>query len=479
MGRWLARGLLLVLLVVAGAWPLGAAPAEPGSAAQSLALLQQADLQSLAPPARQQLLLGVAAQQAAAGQGEAALALLGRALGETEPLSPPLQEQLRAIAARLELSQLNTLAAGLDSNPNLSLVQRLVKERQAFAHQPAIGVLLPLTGRYAPYGELLRRGIELARTTLPAANGIRFVYHDTAGDGATMERLVDQLGADPAVLAVLGPLTSGEAPQATVRAAAHRLPLLLLAPREGTTASAQGLFRLTLTAEAQVRAVTGHAVQTLGLKRFALLVPATRQGEHYAGLFEAEVLRLGGQLVAHRSYAPESVDLRAELQELAAAVRAAGGAEALFLPDDPRRIGQIAPQLGFARLDQLQLLGIASWHTPELMRLGGPALEGALLADSFCAESSAPPVAAFIAAFRSAHGSDPTPLDALGFDSANLLLTALTGSDVHDRTTLVQALAGGHAYPGITGAIRFTPAGDADIPLCLLQVQDGTFVVLN
>ncbi len=479
MGRWLAHGLLLVLLVVAGARPLGAAPAEPGRAAQSLELLQQADLQSLTPSARQQLLLGVAAQQVEAGQSEAALALLTRALAEAEPLAPALHDPLRGLVARLDLSRLHALVAGLAGNPNAPLIERLINERRAAVPQPAVGVLLPLSGRYAPYGEQVRRGIELARATPATAKGVRFLYHDTAGDGATAERLLDQLAAEPEVLAVLGPLTSGEAPHATARAAAGRLPLLLLAPREGTTGSAQGLFRLALTAEAQVRTVTAHASQSLGMKRFAVLAPATRQGERYAELFQAEVSRLGGQVVAQHSYAPEAVDLRTELQALAAALRAAGGAEALFLPDDPRQVGQIVPQLGFARLDQLQLLGVASWRTPELTRLAGPNLEGALLADSFCPESAAAPVTAFVAASRAAYGSEPTSLEALGFDAANLLLRAMARPAVRDREALRRALAAGSAEPGVTGVVHFAPDGKTDTPLCLLQVQGGAFVVLN
>ncbi len=318
-----------------------------------------------------------------------------------------------------------------------------------------------------------------SRRGRPILDAIRFLYYDTTGDGATAERLLDQLGDDPGVLAVIGPLTSGEAPQATARAAERNLPLLLLAPRDGVTGSAQGVFRLALTAEAQVQAVAGHAVHRLGLQRFAIFAPATRQGERYAELFQAEIERLGGLLVARHSYPPEVVDLRDDLQQLAKALSDAGGAEALFLPDDPRQLGQIAPQLGFERLDQLQLLGIASWHTPELPRLVGPTLEDALLVDGFCADRSAPQVAAFVEGFRASYQKDPASLAAFGYDSAGLLLAMAARPGVYDRATLVQVLANDPAYPGVTGVIRFAPGGEAQGALCLLQVRDGAFVTLN
>lgn len=483
MSHWLVQGMLILLLVVAGGGQLCAAPVETApatdAAARNLALLQQADLQALSPAERRQLLLGVAEQQVAAGQGEQALPLLIRALTDAEPLAESLGNQLRRIALCLETPELASLVDSVAGYPAAALLQPLLDERRVVEQQPTIAILLPLSGRYAPYGELVRRGIELAHATSRLAKGVRFRFYDTAGDNATAARLVAELAAEPTVQAAIGPLTSGEAPQTSEQAAAAHLPLLLLAPRDGATGSARGVFRHALSAAAQVRSVAEHAVQLRGLRRFAVLAPATRQGEQYAELFQTEVTRLGGLLVARQSYPQETVDLRKDLQALAATIRAAGGAEALFLPDDPRQIGQIAPQLGFARLDQLQLLGIASWQTPELLRLAGPALEGALFAGSFCADRAAPPVAPFVEAFRATYGNEPTALDALGFDSAGLLLAVLASPGVHDRQTLVQALAGWRDYPGVTGSIRFAADGEADKTLCLLQIQDGAILTLN
>jgi ABC-type branched-subunit amino acid transport system substrate-binding protein len=483
MLRGLAQGLLLMLLVITSSGELWGAPVmtnrEGGLAERSLSLLQQIDLSALPPAERQKLLLGVAEQQVAAGQVEQALPLLASALNQGEALTPPLHDLLKRLVSRLDPPHLATLLASLADSPGAALLQPVLAERRAIQQQPTIAVLLPLSGRYAPFGDMVRRGIDLAHATSPAAGGVRFRFLDTAGDGAMAARLVSELAADPAVQAVIGPLTSGEAEPATVQAADLKLPLLLLAPREGTTGSAHGVFRQALTTRAQVRAVAEHTVQSRGLRRFAVFYPATRQGEEYADLLQAEVTRLAGQLVGRQSYPPETVDLREDLQKLANLIRAAGGAEALFLPDDPRQVGQIAPQLGFARLDQLQLLGIASWHTPELPRLAGPLLEGALFASGFCSDRAAAPVAPFVETFRARYGSEPTAFDAIGFDSATLLLSVLADPGVYDRQTLVQALATLRDYPGVTGPLRFAATGEAEKSLCLLQVRGGALLTLN
>ena len=482
MRRSLVQGVMILLLVLTGGGALcaEALPATSGIAAeQSLALLQQADLQTLPPAERQQLLLEVAGRQLVAGQVEQALPLLTRLVNSGEPLTPACTDQLQRLLPQLTTLQLAVLAAGAATTPNGSLLQKLLTDRLTTQQPPVIAVLLPLTGRYAPYGELVRRGIELALATDPLAQVVRFRYFDSAGDSATAERLIAQLAADPLVRAVIGPLTSGEAPAATAQAFARQLPLLLLAPREGTTGSDQGVFRLALTAEAQVRAVAGYAVRALGLQRFAVLAPATRQGEAYAGLFQAEVDRLGGQLVARHSYAPDTFDLRDDLQLLANAVLATGDAEALFLPDDPRQIGVIAPQLGFARLDQLQLLGIASWDTPELVRLAGPRIEGAVFVSGFFADSPWPEARDLVARFQAAYGTAPGVLGAQGYDAARIVLSLLARPEVYDRGTLRQALATLRNFPGVTGRTGFGADGEADKELFLLQVQDGAVVQVN
>jgi ABC-type branched-subunit amino acid transport system substrate-binding protein len=474
--------VLIVLLALTGGGALctEALCAPSGAAAeQSLALLQQADLQGLPPAERQQLLLEVAARQFAAGQVEPALPLLTQVVSAAEPLAPPCAAQLRRLLPQLTALQLTALAASAAGTPNGPFLQTLLTERLTTAQPPVIAVLLPLTGRYAPYGELVRRGIELALATDPLAKAVNVRFFDSAGDGATAERLIEELAADPAVWTVIGPLTSGEASPATVRAIDRKLPLLLLAPREGTTGSAQGVFRLALTAEVQVRAVAGHAVQVLGLQRFAVLAPATRQGENFADLFQAEITRLGGTLAARHSFAPEAVDLRDDLQRLAGAIRAAGGAEALFLPDAPRQVGLIAPQLGFARLDQLRLLGTASWHSPELVRLAGPRLEGAVFADGFYADSLWPEVRDFVTRFQAAYDMPPGIFGAQGYDAARIVLTLLARPGVRDRETLRRALATLRDFPGVTGRTGFAPDGEPEKTLFLLQVQDGVVVQIN
>jgi ABC-type branched-subunit amino acid transport system substrate-binding protein len=479
MSRWLAGLLFLLLGTVASAAtpPVADHSAPPGDLARTLALLEQVDPQTLPEAQRQTLYFAVADALLSDGQQERALEFLVQARQSASPAAVAGVDT--QIGARLQTLDSPLLMAVLQAGtPLAALIQAEFSRRSAAALEPAIGVILPLSGRYAPFGEGVRKGLELAQAAMPSAVPVRFLYRDSAGDGTTAARLVEELSTRPEVLAVIGPLTSGEAASAAAQAERTQLPMLLLAPHEGVTGGQ--VYRYALTASAQTEALADYA-DRLGLTRLAILHPDSRAGELFAELFQGAVERHGGQVLARRSYPAAAVDLRQELQALAADARRGSdsGPEALFLPDAVHQVAQIIPQLGFSRLDQLQLLGTSTWNDPSLVRLAGPQSEGAVFVDGFFADSPWPEVRDFVARYQEAYGMPPSILAAQGFDAGRLLLHLLGAGQVRERQALRQALATQHNFPGVTGFSRFGPQGEAEQTLFLLQVQDGSVVQIN
>jgi len=478
---------LLILLLVGAAWaePPPLASDRPavggGKLEQTLALLDRVDPQTL--PADQRRILYFALTDALLedGQQERALGFLAQA-GQN-PSPETLSAADEQILTRLQKVSTPVLTVALQAGTPLTVLIRTELARRGSpaptaAGERVIGVLLPLSGRYASFGQDVQRGLELARATLTTDRPVRFVYRDTAAEGVATPRLVAELAAQPELLAIIGPLVSGDAASAAAQAEQERTPLLLLAPREGTTGGY--VFRNALTIAAQALALADFA-KGERLQRFAILHPATRHGELCAAQFQAAVERQGGQVLARQSYPAGTVDLRQQLQELAASVRRGGGGppDALFLPDDARQVAQIIPQLGFSRLDLLQLLGTNAWNDPELGRMAGPLSEGAVFVDGFFAGSPWPEVNDFVARFQTAYGVPPSILAAQGYDDARIVLTLLARPEVTDRATFRQALGTLRDFPGVTGRTRFGLNGEAEKPLFLLQVQDGTVVQIN
>ena len=139
----------------------------------------------------------------------------------------------------------------------------------------------------------------------------------------------------------------------------------------------------------------------------------------------------------------------------------------------------IAPQLAYYGIEDLPLLGINGWNSPDLLRLAGPFVENAIFVDGFFTYNPYPFVKEFVNQYFARYGEEPTILEAQGFDVANIFITVLSQADVRSRDDLRLALSQLSNYPGVTGATTFNMVGDADKILFVLQVQNGNIVQLN
>jgi ABC-type branched-subunit amino acid transport system substrate-binding protein len=228
--------------------------------------------------------------------------------------------------------------------------------------------------------------------------------------------------------------------------------------------------------------------------------PQTRQGENFAALFRAEIIRRGGEIIAEQSYLTDQTDFRYQVRLLQGLDPNAADEEeqkkdpddpdaieeeepppfeALFIPDYADRISLLAPQLAFYGLEGVQLLGTNGWNDIELPRLARQFVEGAVFTDGFFRHSDYPFVHEFVEQYFSQYNEEPTILEAQGYDIAGILLTLLNDSRVRSREDLRLALAQMQNYPGVTGATRFDLTGEANKILFLLQVQKGTIVQIN
>lgn len=400
---------------------------------------------------------------------DARLQLAKRMLARNDPAAArPLLEAVLASGVSFPWrEEARQLLAGL-SGPQVAVAPR------------SIAVALPLSGRYGSFGERVRRGMELALELRPLNPPLLLDIRDTAGDAGTAARLVTTLARSPQILALAGPLTGSEAAAAAVQAQKERLPMLTLSQRDGLAQTGDMVFRNSMTSRLQVEALLRHAMDGQGLRRFAILFPENRSGQEFRELFTQGVRLRGGAVVASQGYAESETDLRSQVRRLqglepnaADPGKVKAKFDALFIPDYADRIGQLVPQLGYYGFEPVQLLGINGWNSPDLVRIGGAAVEGAVFVDGFFRESPAPAVRSFVEHYLQKYGEEPSILAAQGFDVVGMLLTALETPGVRGREELRQALAGLQNYPGVTGTTTFDPQGDASKGLFLLQVRDG------
>lgn len=389
-----------------------------------------------------------------------------------------------------------------------------------------LGVVLPLSGPFASFGEEALRGILLATGLVGGGeeSGLRLLVRDSEGDPERAADFVRELGGREEVVAIVGPLLGDESEAAAAVAEEVEVPLLSLTARERVAALGTWSFRLGLTPRSEVAVLADYATRELGLSRFAVLHPADDYGEVMQGLFAEAVTGLGGEVVHVVSYDPEATDFREAIRSLAGYDDLGPGArealakreemlqrakrlpeaeatalreearamtgpegeplppivdfEALFVPDVSEKIALLAPQLAFFEVTGIRLLAPSGAWDADLLRIAGRHVEGAVFTEVFFPDAPDPFVEEFVARYRDSFGEDPGGLSAQAFDAANLTLVQLLRAGP-DRQRLRDAILAMDPYPGVSGVTAMRPDGNAEKRPHLLGVRRGEVVLLD
>jgi ABC-type branched-subunit amino acid transport system substrate-binding protein len=362
--------------------------------------------------------------------------------------------------------------------------------------QRSVGVILPLSGRYASFGRLVKRGMEMALDAdrKNGKGGVKLIFKDSGADADKAAWAVSEFARDEQVIGIIGPIFGATALSAAQEAQQMQIPILTLSPRQGLPRVGDYVFRNSMTSAAQVEAVLQHAVVEQGLETFAVLYPDNKMGRDFMAAFAEQVGVEGGVIVASQPYPEDATDFRVPIKRLLGldprvpepeSEGTAGGAgthhpfEALFIPDYADRVGLLLPQLAYHDIDNVQLFGINGWNDPELVKTAGKYAEGAIFPDGFFVYSPYLFVREFVDRFQTLYNQEPTILDAQGFDAANIILKLFEDSQVRTRNDLRDAFGRLRNYPGVTGATTFDAYGEAQKVLYLLQVRDGTIEQIN
>ncbi|MFH1467299.1 MAG: penicillin-binding protein activator [Pseudomonadota bacterium] len=368
-----------------------------------------------------------------------------------------------------------------------------------------IGVLLPLSGTYAPPGLRLKQVIEMAN--LHAGSPMHLVFLDTGGEPEHTVELLEQLVLERGAMAVMGPLLKEDASLAAEAAQALHVPLVSLSQTEGLTGDRPFVFRGFLTPVQQVRALVAHAMGPMGLTRFAVLAPENSYGRLAADAFATEVAERGGQVERQTFYDPTLGDFRKAAAELANKDYKARAWEfkklkddaeergmdpdkcvlpplvdyqGIFIPDSAQRVPLVASALAYEEFaigafkprrddEPLLLMGLNGWHDDQLAVSGGNYVRGSILVDAFDATADDPATRSFVEAFSQEFGSAPGVVDALGYDAARMVAEALRSGPT-SRTGMRRALAQVELPDTISGGRRFDDQGEVVRQLRILEV---------
>ena len=360
------------------------------------------------------------------------------------------------------------------------------------ARAARVGLLLPLSGRYAQEGATLLHAAQLALFDT-ADERFLLLPRDTGGTPPGAERAALAL-LEEGVDLILGPLFAEGVSAVASHARAHGVTVVAFSTDR--TAARKGVYLLGHTPRTQIRRVLAHAAAK-GHRRIALLAPETRYGATVADEARAAAALNGLSLARVENYSADASDAADVVRNLAEYDRRAGALrderralarqndaaarrrlkrletldtlgelpfDALLLADGGARLRQVAPLLPYYDIDpaEVRVLGTGLWEEPAT--LGEPALAGGWFAGP-------DPTArrTFEARYQRVFGAPPGAIATLAYD-ATALAAALARAGASFGP---QAIGNRGGFVGADGLFRFDEEGIAERGLAVFEVVGG------
>ncbi len=365
--------------------------------------------------------------------------------------------------------------------------------------QASIGVLLPLTGEYARYGEAALRGIRMALAGMAGGEQISLFVEDTGGDSELALRAYQRL-QEAHVDMLIGPLLA-DMTEALLPQLKPNLPVLSLTGRTDLAAASPALFVHTLSPLAQVEFMARYAWQQ-GAQRMVIVADddgngMLREAVQFRQAFEA----LGGEVMQTLLLRPGALDYRPELRrlrfetddeellaeldqdlallspDLNVEITMPVNFDAMYMSMEGQHVSVMAGQLAYTGMTNVPIYGSSRWLDGHLLDDRGRYLSHARFAGSNAVsgrDDTALRQLRFM--YREAWGgSKPSELTALAYDTL-LIATVMTSRLGLIGKGIIRELHDIEGFPGITGHVRFDAAGVGQKLLDIYGIRRGRII---
>ncbi|MEZ4870938.1 MAG: penicillin-binding protein activator [Bdellovibrionales bacterium] len=376
-----------------------------------------------------------------------------------------------------------------------------------------IGVVLPLSGRHSEVAYRTLQGLQLGLGIYGNdRSNFKLAVIDSETNPDQARRATERLVIEDHVIAVVGSLLSRTAVAVASKADELNVPNITLSQKSGLTEIGTNVFRSALTSKMQVQELVRTAMDEKGMKRFAVLYPNDRYGVEFTNLFWDEVKARGGEIVAAQMYPPKSTDFSGPIKRLVGTFYIDDRRDeyqrvlrkwyskqkyinsrisppndilppiidfdAIFIPDNVRAVGQIAPALAYHDVNKVTLLGTNLWNSPALIDRAQQYVQNTIFVDGVLLTDEEFQKSKFYRDFYSTFNSYPTIFEAQAYD-VGLLLRQLILSGEQTRGDLQAALQKVKGFQGSLGEISMQADRELSRNLVRLSVQDDKIMRLE
>ncbi|HPC25561.1 MAG TPA: ABC transporter substrate-binding protein [Fervidobacterium sp.] len=336
-----------------------------------------------------------------------------------------------------------------------------------------IGALLPLTGGVSAFGDLVRKGINLAHEERGTVLGekIDIVYMDTRSEKTESANGAARLIDKESVISIIGEVISGNSLAAAEIAEKKKIPMIT--PGSTNPLVTQGkkyVSRVCFIDPVQGTALAEFAVKSLKVKKATVFTDVEQ--DYSVGLsnyFIERFKKYNGQ-VLQVQYKSGDQEFSAQLSQAISF-----GSDAIVVTGYYNEIALVAQQARSLGYKGYILTGDGS-DAPELLQIGGQAVEGIYFSAHYHPDAPITPTSKkFADAYLKKYGAKASTLSALGYDSYMLLVEAIDRAKTKNPETIAAAIRNIRNFQGATGVITIDENGNATKDVVIETVKNGQF----
>ncbi|MBI4642384.1 MAG: ABC transporter substrate-binding protein [Deltaproteobacteria bacterium] len=337
-----------------------------------------------------------------------------------------------------------------------------------------IGLYLPMTGAAAAMGQMVWEGVQVAHRLQPQVLGqpVKLALVDTKSDKIEAANAVSRLIEKEKVAAIIGEVISSDTLAGVPIAERAEVPNISpTATNPLVTQNRKYAFRACFVDDLQGRVAARFAWENLKARKAAVLID---QAQDYcvgvANYFQEEFKRRGGEIVAVSYIQTGDQDFSAQISALKAK-----NPDLIYAPNYYAENALLAKQLQDLGVKAPILTGDGA-QVPELLSIGGKAVEGMYFTAHFHRQGAVTPLGKkFLKAYEEAYKKDLDAFTALAGDAYFLLLNAIEKAGATDGPQIAQALAATKNFPGVTGKITMGPDHNPIKGVVVIKVENGKF----
>ncbi|TRZ64898.1 MAG: hypothetical protein D4Q79_00470 [Spirochaetia bacterium] len=334
-----------------------------------------------------------------------------------------------------------------------------------------IGVLTPLTGQIAEYGQNVKAGLDLAVQEINNNGGvngkkIQLIYQDTKCDPKETTSAFNNLVDIQGIKYILGSVCSSEV--LAIAPLANNKKVIIIgaaASSPDITNAGDYIFRVYPSDDYEAKVAAETIYNKLDKKSSAIIYLNNDYGKALKDVFESYYKNLGGNIVDSEGYEQSAKDFRTQLVKIKEK-----NPEAVYMISYPVDGGLLVKQARALNINS-QFIGTSGSKGTDIIKNGGNATEGLMAITIAGATGMA--AQKFNQSYENYYGKKPGMFADRGYDSLYVLAKAIEGvsGDVKNNLYLIKD------FDGASGKIIFNSNGDIEGQnYDVFVVKNGEFV---